>query len=887
MGRPMSLHGPPFALVLAALLLPTFPLLPLHPPAVGTYPFATVPARSAGQVANGSKIASTSTAADLPFARDLVAGVSPWLHGTRPKPSSGAPSVANSSPDFTVPTGYEPDGAAYDSKNGYLYIANGGERSVNTSNVTVVNGKSVVATVPIKWQARSLVYDSRNGYIYVADAAYPGNVTVINGTSVIARIGVGIGPANPVYDSENGYVYVPDTNGNSTNLSVINGTKVLSTVTVAAGPYYALYDDQNGWVYVLSGGAFPAGPAKVDVINGTVVIGSIAVGVSPTFASLDSANGFIYISNENSANVSVINGTRLVGTVVEGVVGQMGPLDSAFDPEDGYVYVANWGSHNVSVINGTRLVGSIPEDAGGGVTYLSANGYVYLVGSNVNVYRGLQWIGTTHVGVNATAPVYDSGNNHLYIVNEGSNNVSALFAGYRLNFTETGLPAGTDWSVNLNGSVESSNRSGLPSFVEFNGTYAYSAPSVSGYTPLSTPGTATINGSSRTVDIVFAKVYPVTFQESGLPPGTRWWVNVTSQPSYNSSGTAFSVSLPNGSYPFTVADSDPTYSATGGSFQVRGGAIVEPVLFTRVTYSVTFTEAGLPMGTNWSVTLGGALHSGMGSTISGAEPNGSYAYRFGEVPGWTPIPVAGTLVVNGSAVLRSVNWTLTTYTILIVESGLPLSTPWWLNLTGGPSRAVSGSSLSLLEPNGSYTFSVGTTNKSFFAPGGTFAVRGRGVAESVLFAPFTSQVTFAESGLPNGTEWTVQLDSQSGQRAAPGSITFEGLSNGSYSYSAAVGSSVGSFAANPPNGTLRMTGAPLMVTVTFHSLSVGSQTPPAGSTLLGMPEWGGLAVIGILLAAVAATAMILLARRIREKPPGPEDGAFLEEPDSEDQPPDS
>ena len=74
--------------------------------------------------------------------------------------------------------------------------------------------------------------------------------------------------------------------------------------------------------------------------------------------------------------------------------------------------------------------------------------------------------------------------------------------------------------------------------------------------------------------------YRVTFKEHGLPIGTGWNVTIGSN-SYSTNGTIFSVSLPNGTYPFTVASAG--YNETSGPpspLAVNGAAVKVAVAFT-------------------------------------------------------------------------------------------------------------------------------------------------------------------------------------------------------------------------------------------------------------------------------------------------------------------
>lgn len=66
-------------------------------------------------------------------------------------------------------------------------------------------------------------------------------------------------------------------------------------------------------------------------------------------------------------------------------------------------------------------------------------------------------------------------------------------------------------------------------------------------------------------------------------------------------------------------------------------------------YTVTFTETGLPAGTAWNVTLNGTAHNTTGPTIVFSEPDGSYLFFVGAVPGYDSNP-EGNVTVNGGPV---------------------------------------------------------------------------------------------------------------------------------------------------------------------------------------------------------------------------------------------
>ena len=74
---------------------------------------------------------------------------------------------------------------------------------------------------------------------------------------------------------------------------------------------------------------------------------------------------------------------------------------------------------------------------------------------------------------------------------------SAVVQLYPVTFTETGLPAGTSWSVTLGGvELTSSNGTYPISGTEPNGTYAFSVGAVAGYTATPSSGHLTVQGAA-------------------------------------------------------------------------------------------------------------------------------------------------------------------------------------------------------------------------------------------------------------------------------------------------------------------------------------------------------------------------------------------------------
>jgi hypothetical protein len=276
--------------------------------------------------------------------------------------------------------------------------------------------------------------------------------------------------------------------------------------------------------------------------------------------------------------------------------------------------------------------------------------------------------------------------------------------------------------------------------------------------------------------------YNVTFTESGLPAGTNWSVQVAGAWAggewgqwFNhyfvtqfSTWSSLNVSLPNGTY-YYRASTPPGFVTTDGQgfFNVSGASpAAVPIDFTAlVTYSVTFSETGLPVGTNWTVAVSGGwggwggwghreflVGTSNSSTLTFNLPNGTYRFHVFEVEGYVANGSGGWFIVNGSspATITVAFNPLVTYTVTFNESGLPAGTNWSVRVFGidtagaGFVRAVGNSTTTVIAfnlPNGTYFYSIERIpgwNVTGGEPCGMFTVNGTSPPEiSVVFSQGT------------------------------------------------------------------------------------------------------------------------------------------------------
>ena len=103
--------------------------------------------------------------------------------------------------------------------------------------------------------------------------------------------------------------------------------------------------------------------------------------------------------------------------------------------------------------------------------------------------------------------------------------------------------------------------------------------------------------------------------------------------------------------------------------------MVVSLTVTHVTYTVTFAALGLPGATNWSVTLGGVVHSSPNNgTISFTEANGTYTYAAATVSGYNITPRTGSVHVNGAGMNVGIGFAATSSSSSSSSSSSPFST---------------------------------------------------------------------------------------------------------------------------------------------------------------------------------------------------------------------
>jgi len=525
--------------------------------------------------------------------------------------------------------GASPSAVAFDPQRQALFVT---DRANNS--VTVLNASTgrVEGSIGVGAQPEAIVDLAGLGRLVVANSGSD-NLTVLNatsGTTVGPPIAVGASPRALLWDPSAGLLVVADFGGS--NLTLVNLTlgRSVGSLPVGLDPVGLALDPSTGYVFAVNAGSNNV--TGVDPSSSTAPAISVPVGANPTSIAFDPVTQQFWISDFGDGNLTRLNGSAPALDPMSRPIGAY-PGRLTYDPVNGYLYLTLGVDHRVVAVDG--LTGSIvasdlfPPAPVSFVTYLAGNGNLAAVnstGDTVALINGLGPVtavfapyeypvsfaatglpagGTFLLEFNgADYPVHGPGlavmvGNGSYgyrvvpisgwsvtpsagtvTVNGSGVRILLTFARvvYAVTLTEVGLPPGTSWSVEFNGTTASTNRSSLSWSVP-NGSYAYRIVGVAGWATSGYAGTIVVNGSAATLAVRWTQVtYPVVVAVDGLPNGTVWTLLVNGQP-FVSHNSTLTLDLPNGTYTLQVV-APPGYElkAPPGNLTLSGAAPSAPVV---------------------------------------------------------------------------------------------------------------------------------------------------------------------------------------------------------------------------------------------------------------------------------------------------------------------
>ena len=309
-----------------------------------------------------------------------------------------------------------------------------------------------------------------------------------------------------------------------------------------------------------------------------------------------------------------------------------------------------------------------------------------------------------------------------------------------------------------------------------------------------------------------------------------------------------------------VSQNLPGSDGIGDTSYTVGAATDDyPLMHPWRTSTVSFQEAGLPVGGTWSVSLNGQAESGAsGGTIAFVQANGAYTpftYTVVAPAGYTATPVNGSGIENGTNQVITITFAPVLYNLTVSVSGLPSGTHWTLTVNSvvGSSTA---SSVVLAEPNGTYAYTVRAAGYTASPSSGSVTIAGSSMSVSVTFRAVTYSVEFVESGLKSSAPWSVTLNGTTATSSTT-NLSFA-AENGTFSFSVSVPKG---YHATPSSGRVSVQGNAVSVYLVAASNSTGTGGSSSLGGTLTSTDYG--LVAGLVLALVAALIGWLLYLRGR------------------------
>ena len=470
----------------------------------------------------------------------------------------------------------------------------------------------------------------------------------------------------------------------------------------------------------------------------------------------------------------------------------------------------------------------------------------------------VEFNGTYNYSVLSVTGYSSSKSGGTVTVNQNNVTVNIVFTSltppkpeYTVYFNETGLQSGTTWEVVLNGTALTSTSSSIQ-FHEPNGSYAFYVEPVSGYGDSPINGTISVTGHNTTKNIsftIFSTKQPVWAFVGAYAVYNATFIYKGAAHYYNATFTISAVNVSNDTVQMTITSSSPNFT-TSIIYQNWN----QPGIWMGVGYMSEFNNGTLPFPVNLTTNVKVKTPIGTFLTDKITYPSANttesvyYDMNSGIIiedtiansTGNMTITLINTNIPQGNSVV------INNYSVTFTETGLPSGTAWYVNLSNGnKSGAITGSTYTFTLVNGTYSYTIATTDKTYHASAGSIIVNNSNVNSSVIFSTFKYTVTFTETGLPNGTHWNITFNGATSSSNGT-TITFS-VVNGTYSYTIA---GVSGYSVTSSTGSITVNGSNTAKDIKFTS------SPSSGLSQTELYEISGAAV-----AIIGGLGVVMFLRR--------------------------
>lgn len=516
------------------------------------------------------------------------------------------------------------------------------------------------------------------------------------------------------------------------------------------------FNPQNGKVYITNGSSNTV-PVLNDGINtimkgGNYVTAPVAL-YSLNFTETGLPNGTTWYLTLNGTTKNSTTSSILFTGISNGTYSYIGKYCSPiFFSLPKMKLAVNGTSLNISIVfPATYEVNFTETNVPTGVSWFMA-----LNNTNHSIYRRI--ITTSKSAItylpNGTYYYYlylngTSFNGYNFIVNGTSLNVTIVLpTTYKVNFTETNVPAKLRWVVCLNDKNYSITYRSFMSLLSStaylpNGTYYYFAFYEGNINGNRYRGgiyylNFTVHGLPVDINLIFPPLYNITFTETGLSSGMKWYVNVSNGQRFSSNNSTIEFFEKNGDYSYTVSSSDKVYKVESYTnvFKVANSSIIKSITFSKSIYNATFTETGLPAGTTWYVNLttGVSINNITSGNITFMLPNGTYTYYATSGNNFYRAMPTTSFKIYGRNITLLVTFTDKLYNVIFTETGLSKGTIWSVTLNNETETLTTSTILFTDITNGTYSYNVVTISGYTVAPSsGTIIVSNNNTTQVIVY----------------------------------------------------------------------------------------------------------------------------------------------------------
>jgi YVTN family beta-propeller protein len=698
---------------------------------------------------------------------------------------------------------------AYDARSGELLLSDGFSATVCTLNATT---DLVTGTVSLPESVSALAVDPGTGDVFATETQWNGTLALSPSLSVLANISVGANPAAVAFDPVSNEIYVA--NYGSNNLTVLNATTGghVANVATGAGPGALAVNDTSGAVYVAEGlcgcvqSFAPSNHSATGRVTGLSAPFSLCW--VPTTGALLAGE-----SNGTTAIALLSTGASLqrVGTATLPAF----PVSLAYDASTDQVYVDEFGPSDLTVLSdrgvplGTQPIGADPA----GVVFLTGSGTGYVTDpsrSNVTGFdEATGRVTQTISGVpGAFGVAYDPARGSLFVADSAAQNLSEIVpaSGQIVrNIAVAPQPSLLAYGAAQGTLYVTDNLTNL-SWV--NATTGYDAP------PSPYASYAISLGVNPVTGLVFTGE-GLGFSNNG---GATWLGGVEA---WNPTTHRLLRTITTGEYPDGIAvdtQNGQTWTSNLGS---ANATVLSDSSSPQVVATVPMPHA--------NSTPTAIVYDPMDDSMFIADPAYGAVYVVnvstrtvtttlwtGGAPSALAVdPSTGTVAVadpaQGTVKLIDVPAPTRHYTVLFLETGVPVGTGWKVSVERFGTFTSGSSVINFSATNGSYYWSAGQQPGLVPNPAnGIITVRGANLTVVVDYANYLAGVSFDAIGLPSGTNWSVTVNGT--LLAGNGGTLSTTLANGTYDWNLTP---LPCYSVNATRGTLTVSGAPVVVRLGF------------------------------------------------------------------------